>query len=211
MEDDEILQISFNHQIPVACDNIDNFSRNVHSLLQILLSVLSLAVAAPWEPSYNPWEQQQYQYQPQAQALASDNSYQQYARTGYESSGPVGDTGSYGSTGYDQGSSGQLEATSYEGGHGGQEAQNYQGFSASGGHGGFDEGAGQNYASFENFGGHDNGGGHGDEGAGHGVNLGGGDSYVHSVPVSEHVEVTRPVAVPVYKEIGKRTTGSFCE
>lgn len=26
--------------------------------------------------------------------------------------------------------------------------------------------------------------------------------YVHSVPVSEHVEVTRPVAVPVYKEIG---------
>ncbi|KAK0084387.1 hypothetical protein PV325_007115 [Microctonus aethiopoides] len=29
-----------------------------------------------------------------------------------------------------------------------------------------------------------------------------GDNHVHSVPVSEHVEVTKPVAVPVYKEIG---------
>lgn len=29
-----------------------------------------------------------------------------------------------------------------------------------------------------------------------------GNNYVHSVPVSEHVEVTKPIAIPVYKDIG---------
>lgn len=30
-----------------------------------------------------------------------------------------------------------------------------------------------------------------------------GNNYVHSVPVSEHVEVTKPIAIPVYKDIGE--------
>ncbi|XP_011301106.1 protein SEY1 [Fopius arisanus] len=28
------------------------------------------------------------------------------------------------------------------------------------------------------------------------------DNHVHSVPISEHVEVTKPITIPVYKEIG---------
>lgn len=31
----------------------------------------------------------------------------------------------------------------------------------------------------------------------------GDNNHVHSVPISEHVEVTKPISVPVYKEIGK--------
>lgn len=42
----------------------------------------------------------------------------------------------------------------------------------------------------------------GDDGSHGGGYIDHGDNYVHSVPVSEHVEVTKPIAVPVYKDIG---------
>lgn len=43
---------------------------------------------------------------------------------------------------------------------------------------------------------------YGDYGGGQ-SDLGGIYNYQHTIPVSEHVEVTKPIAVPVYKDIGK--------
>ncbi|XP_063976434.1 E3 ubiquitin-protein ligase RNF12-B-like [Diachasmimorpha longicaudata] len=45
---------------------------------------------------------------------------------------------------------------------------------------------------------HFSSGGHEDIG-GHDFHV---DNHIHSVPISEHVEVTKPITVPVYKEIG---------
>ena len=62
---------------------------------------------------------------------------------------------------------------------------------------GFDDGH-QDYSSFTGFNNY-----HGGEDGSHGGGyVDHGDNYVHTFPVSEHVEVTKPVAVPVYKEIG---------
>lgn len=57
------------------------------------------------------------------------------------------------------------------------------------------------HQDFSSGGGYD--GGHGSDDGSHGISLDSGHNYVHSVPVSEHVEVTKPVAIPVYKHIGK--------
>lgn len=97
-------------------------------------------------------------------------------------------SGHGGGGGFDGGAGGHLESS------GGQFDGGHQDFSSiGGGHGGgFDGG----------YGGDD--GGHG----GHGISLDGGHNHVHSVPVSEHIEVTKPVAVPVYKHVGN--VSSYC-
>ncbi|XP_066585108.1 uncharacterized protein [Prorops nasuta] len=46
------------------------------------------------------------------------------------------------------------------------------------------------------------GGGYGEDSGSHGISFENEHNTVHSVPVSEHVEVTKPIPVPVYKEIG---------
>jgi len=103
----------------------------------------------------------------------------------------------------------EISGTSGSSGYGGS---GYGGGDYGGGHegGGFDAGAGGHLQSSGGFdGGHQDfssgggfDGGHGGDDSGHGIALDGGHNYVHSVPVSEHVEVTKPVAVPVYKHIG---------
>ncbi|XP_043466218.1 uncharacterized protein LOC122501052 [Leptopilina heterotoma] len=52
------------------------------------------------------------------------------------------------------------------------------------------------YSSYADYGNY-----HGSNGNPHGLEDHG-NNYVHSVPVSEHVEVTKPIAIPVYKDIG---------
>lgn len=98
---------------------------------------------------------------------------------------------------------------SYGGGYGG----GYGDGDLGGGHGGGSFDAGSTGGHLESGGGLDGGhqdfssgggfdGGHGGDDGGHGLSLDSGHNYVQSVPVSEHVEVTKPIAVPVYKHIG---------
>lgn len=148
---------------------------------QILLSLMSMAAAMPTIVSQ---DDGRYMLQLFSSQHAIDRSDQDISGT----SGSGGYGGGYG--GGDYGSSG-----GFGGGHEGG------GFDASaGGHlessGGFDGG----HQDFSSGGGFD--GGHGGDDSGHGISLDGGQNYVHSVPVSEHVEVTKPVAIPVYKHIG---------
>lgn len=56
----------------------------------------------------------------------------------------------------------------------------------------------QDYSSYSDFGNYHGG----NDDSSHGFEDHG-NNYVHSVPVSEHVEVTKPIAIPVYKDIGK--------
>jgi len=71
---------------------------------------------------------------------------------------------------------------------------------SAGGHLESGDGLDGGHQDFSSSGGFD--GGHGGDDGGHGLSLDSGHNYVQSVPVSEHVEVTKPVAVPVYKHIG---------
>ncbi|KAL2723037.1 glycine-rich protein DC91-like [Vespula maculifrons] len=141
-------------------------------VLSVLLSLLSLAAAAPVIVD------QRYNHEDLMRIV---RHLQNIKRSDHESFGSSGDGGSYG-------------GGDYSGGHGGG------GFEASAGQfesgGGHLDGGHQDYSSFGGYGGHG-----GDEGS-HGISLDGGHNFVHSVPVSEHVEVTKPVAVPVVKEIG---------
>lgn len=111
-------------------------------------------------------------------------------RSDHGSFGSSGDGGSYGG-----GGGGSYGGGDYSGGHGSG------GFEASAGPlesgGGHLDGGHQDYSSFGGY------GGHGGDDGGHGISLDGGHNFVHSVPISEHVEVTKPIAVPVVKEIGK--------
>lgn len=101
----------------------------------------------------------------------------------------------------------------YDGGYGNSYGGSYGGSDYGGGHGdgGFSasssghlessSGLDSGHQDFSSGGGYD--AGHGSDDGSHGISLDSGHNYVHSVPVSEHVEVTKPVAVPVYKHIGK--------
>lgn len=113
--------------------------------------------------------------------FAIDRSDQDISDTsGYGGGYGGGDYGGHGGSGYDASSGGHLESSGgFDGGH--------QDFSSGGG----------------DF------GGHGGDDGGHGISLDAGQNYVHSVPVSEHVEVTKPVAIPVYKHIGNVYIRSF--
>jgi len=152
---------------------------------QVLLSLVSLAVARPTIVNQDEGHHVPYMLHMFSAEHAIDRSDQEIASTsggggyggsyggGYGGSYGGGDFGGHGGGGFDGGSGGHLESSGgLEGGH--------QDFSSGGG---FD-------------------GGHGGDDGGHGLSLDGGHNYVHSVPVSEHVEVTKPVAVPVYKHIG---------
>lgn len=79
------------------------------------------------------------------------------------------------------------------GGHHSDSSEQGHDFSSYGGHGGGGDGGSQ-----EQYGG-GYGGSHEAYVSGHD----GEHNHVHTIPVSEHVEVTKPVAVPVYKQIGK--------
>lgn len=141
-----------------------------------------------------------------ADQYAIDRSDQQVAST----SGNGGDYGGgYGGS-YGGGYGGGYGGSDLGDGHGGG---SFDSVGSAGGHiessGGF-EGGHQDYSSgFDS--GHGGGfdAGHGGDDGGHGISLDGGHNYVHSVPVSEHVEVTKPVAVPVYKHIGNVLLHSF--
>lgn len=153
---------------------------------QVLLSLVSLATAAPVIVDQNDG-QHYYMLQLFTAQDAIDRSDQQIA-------GTSSDSGGYG---------GSYGGSSYGGGYGGGDFGGGQG-------GGFDGGTGGHLESSGGYdGGHDfssSGGGfegsHGGDDGGQGLSLDGGHNYVHSVPVSEHVEVTKPVAVPVYKHVG---------
>lgn len=158
--------------------------------MQVLLSLVSLAAATPVIVNQDDGH---YMVQIFGNPYPIDRSDQESVGTsgggGYGGGYGGGDFGGghgggdfgggHGGGGFDGGSGGHLEAS------GGQFDGGHQDFSSiGGGHGGgFD-------------------GGYGGDDGGHGVSLDSGHNHVHSVPVSEHVEVTKPVAVPVYKHIG---------
>lgn len=142
--------------------------------MQVLLSLVSLAAAAPINVGQDNghYIMQIFRIQP-----AIDRSDQEISGTsgsgGYGGYGGGDYGGGHEEGGFDASASGHLESSGgLDGGH--------QDFSSGGG---FD-------------------GGHGGDDSGHGISLDGGHNYVHSVPVSEHVEVTKPIAIPVYKHIG---------
>lgn len=111
-------------------------------------------------------------------------------------------------SGYDGGYGGSY-GSSYGGSYGGSDyggGQGGGGFSGgSSGHLESSSGLDSGHQDFSSGGGYEAGS---DEGS-HGISLDSGHNYVHSVPVSEHVEVTKPIAVPVYKHIGKVFLLSF--
>ncbi|XP_034951543.1 uncharacterized protein [Chelonus insularis] len=98
----------------------------------------------------------------------------------------------------------QAQATEYNSGSYGHQYEG--GFEPSSGHIGGDHQDYSTYKAFDHASHEDNSQLHEDFDHGNQEGLHGdgfsGDNHVHSVPVSEHVEVTKPVAVPVYKEIG---------
>jgi len=107
-------------------------------------------------------------------------------------------------SGYDSSSYGGSYGSSYGGSYGGSDYGSDHGGDFSGGSSGHLEsssGLDSSHQDFSSGGGYDSG--HGSDDGGHGISLDSGHNYVHSVPVSEHVEVTKPVAIPVYKHIGE--------
>lgn len=126
---------------------------------------------------------------------------------GTSSSGSYGGGGDYGGAG------------EYGGGYGGGDFGGGHEAEFGGGHGGGFEGSsgghlevGGDHSDYSSLGGGGGGLEGGDEG---GVSLDGGHhSVVQSVPVSEHVEVTKPVPVKVVKHIGEPFNGilfsEFC-
>lgn len=105
--------------------------------------------------------------------------------------------GTSGGSGYGGGYGG-----SYGGGYGGGDFGGHSGGGYDGGSSGLESSGGLDggHQDFSSGGGFD--GGQGGDDGGHGISLDSGHNYVHSVPVSEHVEVTKPVAIPVYKHVG---------
>lgn len=187
---------------------VHNNRENV--LFQIVFSaLLSLAVANPlmfsnlngqilipyFRQPYPYYQPQQYQYYQGVDRADHEPQHQQTY------SAPDFSGGGYGSydnhdngnnIGHEDASSHQSSSSSHDfGDHQQQQQQpDYSAFTD------FNSGAG-GHEHDENFEGrHDEGGFE------HQQHGGGQPHYVHSVPVSEHVEVTKPVAVPVYKEIG---------
>lgn len=159
----------------------------------MLLSLVSLAAAAPVIV-----QQEEREYQLHGGFKPIERSDQE--GLGSSASGSYG--GDYGG-GYGGGEYGGGE---YGGGYSGGYGGGYGGGEFGGGHGGGLEGSsgghleasggdhlGSDYSSL--------GGGY--EGGDEGVSLDGGHSVVQSVPVSEHVEVTKPIPVKVVKHIGK--------
>lgn len=119
----------------------------------------------------------------------------------YGGGGDYGGAGEYGG-GYGGGDFGGGHEAEFGGGHGG----GFEG--SSGGH----LEVGGDHSDYSSLGGGGGGLEGGDEG---GVSLDGGHhSVVQSVPVSEHVEVTKPVPVKVVKHIGEPFNGilfsEFC-
>lgn len=109
---------------------------------------------------------------------------------GYGGGGDYGGAGEY-AGGYGGGDFGGGHEAEFGGGHGG----GFEG--SSGGH----LEVGGDHSDYSSLGGGGGGLEGGDEG---GVSLDGGHhSVVQSVPVSEHVEVTKPVPVKVVKHIGE--------
>lgn len=166
--------------------------------LQFLLSLVSLAAATPVIVNQDGGHYMLQLFSGQYGIDRSDQEISGTSGSGY--GGGYG--GGYGD-GYGGGDLGD--------GHGGG---GFDSAASAGGHlesgGGFDGGH-QDYSSGGGFDAGHGGGfdaGHGGDG-GHGISLDGGHNYVHSVPVSEHVEVTKPVAVPVYKHIGNVLLHSF--
>ena len=152
------------------------------------------------------YEQQQF-YQPQLQQQQVDRSDQDNQHQGYATAASdYSNTYNSYEHGNDAGNSIGQDDDSGQQSHGfGDQSQQSHGFGdqSQQGHGFNDQ---QDYGAFTNF----NAGGHESDNSEGQHDLGGGfehqeqhvGHYVHSVPVSEHVEVSRPVAVPVYKEIG---------
>ena len=175
---------------PPSIQNILPFANLNFTFTQVLLSLVSLAASAPVIVQDH---HQHFQPQLHGGFHPLERSDQESLAT---SSGSYGGGGDYGGAGGEYGGG-------YGGGDFGHEAE------FGGGHGGGFEGSsgghlevGGEHSDYSSLGG--GGGGHlegGDEG---GVSLDGGHhSVVQSVPVSEHVEVTKPVPVKVVKHIGE--------
>lgn len=160
---------------------VTNTSYPLH--IQVLLSLLSLATAVPVFVTQDDMNYMMHifgAYYPidrSDQEGVSTSSGGNYGTSGY-AGGDLG--GSYGDGGLDNGSGGHLESSGdqYNGGHQDRFTPISSSYTS-----GFDAG-------------------HGGDDGGHAVSLEGNHNYVHSVPISEHIEVTKPVAVPVYKHVG---------
>lgn len=152
---------------------------------QVFLSLMSLAAAMPVIVDQ---DGKHYMMQIFSIQHAIDRSDQEISGT----SGSGGYDGGYGSSSYGSGYGGSDYGSSYGGG--GYSASSSAHLDSSGD-------LDSSHQDFSSGGGYD--AGHGGDDGSQGISLDGGHNYVHSVPVSEHVEVTKPVAVPVYKHIGK--------
>ena len=157
----------------------------------MLLSLVSLAASAPVIV-----HQDQNQFQPQLYGGFQPVERSDQDGLGTSSGGSYGSDfgGNYGGGDYSGGGTGGEYGGSYGGGgdFGGGHSGGLEG--SSGGH--LEAGGDHLSSDYSSLGGGYEGG---DES---GVSLDGGHSVVHSVPVSEHVEVTKPVPVKVIKHIG---------
>lgn len=152
---------------------------------QVLLSLVSLVTATPVIVDQDGRHYTMQIFKIQDAIDRSDQAVSGTSGSGYD--------GGYGGS-YGGGYGGSYGGSDYGGDHGSG------GFSpSSSGHLESSNGFESSHQDFSSGGGYDAGG----DDSSHGISLDSGHNYVHSVPVSEHIEVTKPVAVPVYKHIGK--------